>query len=735
MRTLIYAEQGAMPPRLTTHGRRSPGTAALLTALLCLAPLGAGARATIGGWEQTAGPSASGVNVLFRQGTTLFAGTAADGVYRSSDNGSSWTAANAGLEGGSVTAIAGEPPFLYASIPIDDAGHGGVFRSSNDGSSWTPSGSGLEGQLIVTLLAMNGNVFAGSVGNGVYKSTNQGQSWFLSNMGMGFESIAAMIANGSSIFAAGSNFTYRSTDQGANWNQIASLDFYNIFSFASTGSFIYAGNWNRVIRSGDGGNTWDPVEIPFQLLQRVASLTVNGTTVYAGTAGAPAEGVWKSTNLGASWGPSNDGIDIVTIDALLFSSGRVLAGSQRKSLLVSDDAGGAWSSSTNGLPPGGEIRRLYFDGASLLAATGGDGIHRTTDHGTTWTRSDQDPGGRLEDEIVFSVIARPGVHIAGTSAGGLYRSTDGGLQWNQANTGLPVPPPQLLSVGVAGANLLAGTGDSGIFYSTDNGLQWNPTNVPDGSIWGFATSGVFSYAIVNTGIFTSSGIYRSTSSGQSWTLVFQAGGSDPISIAAEGSFVYVGDLLNGMIRSTNNGIGWEDATPAFGVGVFSILPTPNALYAGTYPSGLQVYKSTDHGSSWVPYNEDLIPGEAGEALASETVYLYLGTDRHGVWRRSTANPSDAQPGQPLSAAGLLDQNWPNPFDRQTEVRFRIQRAGPVRLSLYTSAGRLVTRLLDRDMSPGTYSHRLDANRLAPGVYLCRLETAGGTETRKVIRGR
>jgi hypothetical protein len=78
---------------------------------------------------------------------------------------------------------------------------------------------------------------------------------------------------------------------------------------------------------------------------------------------------------------------------------------------------------------------------------------------------------------------------------------------------------------------------------------------------------------------------------------------------------------------------------------------------------------------------------------------------------------------------------PNPFDRETEIRFRILEGGPAQLSVYALDGRLVRRLLDRPMSPGEYVERLDAADLAPGVYHLKLETAGTSEARKLVRGR
>ncbi|MEP6846564.1 MAG: hypothetical protein ABI861_11195, partial [Panacibacter sp.] len=49
-----------------------------------------------GQWVKTQGPPGINVNVFFDNGAALFAGTSSKGVFRSSNNGATWTAANNG---------------------------------------------------------------------------------------------------------------------------------------------------------------------------------------------------------------------------------------------------------------------------------------------------------------------------------------------------------------------------------------------------------------------------------------------------------------------------------------------------------------------------------------------------------------------------------------------------------------------------------------------------------------
>src|SRR5207247_5237385 len=85
--------------------------------------------------------------------TILYAGTSGGGVFKSSDGGGSWSAANVGLSATSVLALAIDPQAsitLYAGtsgsgLGVFDASisGGGVFKSTNGGGGWSPVNTGL----------------------------------------------------------------------------------------------------------------------------------------------------------------------------------------------------------------------------------------------------------------------------------------------------------------------------------------------------------------------------------------------------------------------------------------------------------------------------------------------------------------------------------------------------------------------------------------------------------------
>jgi hypothetical protein len=86
---------------------------------------------------------------------------------------------------------------------------------------------------------------------------------------------------------------------------------------------------------------------------------------------------------------------------------------------------------------------------------------------------------------------------------------------------------------------------------------------------------------------------------------------------------------------------------------------------------------------------------------------------------------------------VLEQNAPNPFNPTTAIGFVLDRSGEVRLSVYSSAGRLVTDLVDGALSDGAHTVTWDGRdrfgrEVGSGVYYYRLDTDVTSLTKKMI---
>ncbi len=75
---------------------------------------------------------------------------------------------------------------------------------------------------------------------------------------------------------------------------------------------------------------------------------------------------------------------------------------------------------------------------------------------------------------------------------------------------------------------------------------------------------------------------------------------------------------------------------------------------------------------------------------------------------------------------------PNPFTSQTQLQLTVDRATNLSVAVYDALGRRVALIHDGDVRPGTYTLRVDAGNLPPGLYLVRAtDGRGQTATRSV----
>jgi hypothetical protein len=80
----------------------------------------------------------------------------------------------------------------------------------------------------------------------------------------------------------------------------------------------------------------------------------------------------------------------------------------------------------------------------------------------------------------------------------------------------------------------------------------------------------------------------------------------------------------------------------------------------------------------------------------------------------------------------LDQNYPNPFNPTTNIGYRVEGSGSVRLAVYDMLGREVAVLVDEAKAAGRYTIEFNAKSLASGVYTYRLQAGQQVESKRLV---
>ena len=81
---------------------------------------------------------------------------------------------------------------------------------------------------------------------------------------------------------------------------------------------------------------------------------------------------------------------------------------------------------------------------------------------------------------------------------------------------------------------------------------------------------------------------------------------------------------------------------------------------------------------------------------------------------------------------LLSNNYPNPFNPQTTIKYDLPKANRVLLIIYNLRGKEVARPVDGVQSAGIHNVMWDASNVSSGIYFYRLQADDLVQTRKMI---
>ena len=381
---------------------------------------------------------------------------------------------------------------------------------------------------------------------------------------------------------------------------------------------------------------------------------------------------------------------------------------------------------------------------SVLYASTYDGVFSTVSDGMPWFSIGP------ATKAVYDIIITENSILAAT-VDGIYRSQDMGKTWQLISSEIICS-----GVGATQGNQVFTKNDStifihtwarGVFKSDNDGESWKLLNIGteqglSGDLGGWATC-IYSY---NGKIFLGApggniGIYYSGDNGNSWQKA-----SAPIKVENESILFFTGinDTLYaggfmGLYRSVDGGINWNpvyrniiNSQGQFsGIGTFrSLVRFNQLLIAAVDFKSIQI--SYDEGKTWADFNEGLIPDWTFADITIKPPYIWALTSFFGnAYRRSIADISTGiKTENTINDESYLEQNFPNPFNGLTTIRYTINKLKKAELSVYNVQGKLLMKLVDQMQSPGTYEVRLNAGNLEAGTYYYQLTTGDRSEIKK-----
>ncbi len=333
-------------------------------------------------------------------------------------------------------------------------------------------------------------------------------------------------------------------------------------------------------------------------------------------------------------------------------------------------------------------------------------IIRTSNSGQSWSVPFIQQSGWIDDiKMINSTMG----YAYGDPVGGrwtLLKTTNGGNSWD--STGMYIPETNgnfgwfnAMNIYYSGFNapiIWFGTNDGLVYRSSDGGFNWVSQVIPmNGAVYSIA------FQDGNTGFCGSdNAVCGSTNGGTNWSLL-----SAPDS-GIVNSFVY------------NSGTFWYS--------------TDKYIYSTTNEGASFILQHSSPGST--PYHHMSFE-YSPNANINSTVGGWAITEKNIVSHYTDHNIGIQQIGTEIPKTFKLGQNFPNPFNPETRIKFDIP-GGPngadsgVKLLIYDATGREVAALINQALKPGYYETSWNAADYSSGIYFYRITAGSFVETKKMI---
>lgn len=488
---------------------------------------GAIQRSTDGGktWSESTTPGGAPISAFtfspgYERDVTVFASSFGGGVWASTDGGATWKPCRAQPDDAMATAIVVSPDFPTDSTLFVTTADG-VFTSTDAGTSWSklPKTGRKSPQTTkhFTALAVgridpaHTLVLLGTF-EGLWQKTREATRWTYD------EIVPTRIVRSLQVSPAYTHdhtvaaSTYGggmllSNDGGESW-RYANTGLINPYPMPlrfspefDTDGTLFVGVWNGFLRSSDRGAHWTPFNVlgvpvfpraigvppTFRVDKAIFVGTDNRGTSNPKSApydghDVPTQGAFLSSDAGGSWTPRGlPDLPILAIEVSPnYASDGTLCAGATEGLYVSHARGESWTR-VPGIADSVIAIAVspQFATDHTVFACAPAGVLESIDGGTTWTTLTAKGSDSAVGIALSTTFATDHTIFLATLSNGLLASHDGGKSFGELSLPETYISAVTVSPGLATDHTVFAAGYQGIYRSTDGGATWRYLAVPE----------------------------------------------------------------------------------------------------------------------------------------------------------------------------------------------------------------------------------------------------------------
>jgi photosystem II stability/assembly factor-like uncharacterized protein len=578
-------------------------------------------------------------------------------------------------------------------------------------SQWVtqPSGVGAVNLTGASFISATVGVASGSGGT-IIKTTNGGTNWSTRSTLTANALNSVIFATATDVFAVGQfGIILKSTNAGDNWTSQTTGTDLNCVYFPS-GNIGYAvGAAGTILKTTNGGVNWSA---------QTSGVTTSLSSVFfvsdsIGYASGATGRILRTTNGGTNWTTLTSGVT-VTLNSVNFvnsTTGWVCGATGN--MLKTTNGGTNWAAQPLGTT--NNMLSVNFKNANIGWATGQAGrINYTSNGGTNWSTQTSGTNGNLNCVSMFNTELG---WIVGAN-GVILKTTTGGLTVPTAPT-LTTPANGASNVSVTptlGWNNVSGASSYKVQISTISNF---------GVITDSATVFTNSYSVPSGRLQSASAYFWRVSASNSF-------GTSGYSTVFNFSTTVTPPPVPVLVSPANNSNG-QSTTPTL---VWQAIAGATSFHVQISTlSNFAVI--TDSGTVAGNLNQRTVPaGRLGNGLTYFWRVRATNTSGTGSfsspWNFSTLPTGINLISSEIPKEFKLFNNYPNPFNPATKIRFNVPKSEFVTLKVYNSTGKIVSELISNNFTAGSYEIEWKASDLASGIYFYKLESASFTDTRRMM---